>query len=162
MAKLFNEILRHLPDRYGNDVRRAWLARNCSQFGEGSIVARGCRVLGPEQLGLGRGVIVARDVTLDARGGLELGDEALIGFESVLLTETHRSDQMGVAVQHQGMWRARVSVGERAWIGMRVLVLPGITIGSDAIVGAGSLVTKDVPDGAIAAGVPARVLRSRA
>ena len=161
MDKVFNEILRHAPDRYGNAMRERWLAAHCGRFGEASIVARGCRVLGAPKLTVGDGVVVARDVTLDARGGLELQDEALIGFESVLLTETHRSELLGVAIQRQGMFQAEVVIGRRAWIGMRVLVLPGVTIGTDVIVGAGSLVNKDVPDGTVVAGVPARILRSR-
>lgn len=161
MDKLFNELLRHLPDRYGNTVRRAWLARRCHRYGRGSIIARGCRVLAPDRLSVGDGVVVARDVTLDARGGMELREGALLGFESILLTETHNSGQMGVPVQSQGMHRAPVLIGERAWLGMRVMVLPGVTIGADAIVGAGSLVTRDVEPGTVVAGTPARVLRSR-
>ena len=161
MARLYNEVLRLVPDRYGNGLRAGWLGRRCAAFGPGCVVARGGRVLAPERLVMGSGVVVARDVTLDARGGLELRDEALVGFETVLLTHTHRSDRVGVAIQHQGMFDGPVTIGERAWLGMRVVVLPGITIGADAIVAAGSVVTRDVPARAVVAGVPARVLRSR-
>jgi acetyltransferase-like isoleucine patch superfamily enzyme len=161
MASLFNELLRHLPDRLGRASRSWYLDRAAHAYGAGSVVGRGCRVLGPQRLSIGAGVVVARDVTLDARGGLELEDEALIGFESVLLTHTHRSDELGVAIQRQGMYSAPVRIGERAWLGMRVLVLPGVEIGADAIVASGAVVTASVPARAVAAGVPARVLRSR-
>lgn len=160
-ARVFNELLRHLPDRLGNRPRGRYLERHGAAFGRGSVVARGCRILAPETLIVGERVTVARDVTLDARGGLELEDKALIGFESVLLTHTHRSEQIGVAVQDQGMFSAPVKIGTRAWLGMRVLVLPGVEIGSDAIIASGAVVTKSIPPRTIAAGVPARVLRSR-
>lgn len=161
MARVFNEFLRHLPSRFGNAPRSRYLARSAGAFGDGSIVGRGSRVLNPSGLCVGSGVVVARDVVLDARGGLELGDEALIGFESVLLTHTHRSDEVGVAIQDQGMFSAPINIGDRAWLGMRVLVLPGVEIGADAIVASGAVVTKSIPARAIAAGVPAQVLRER-
>jgi acetyltransferase-like isoleucine patch superfamily enzyme len=161
MPSLFNEVLRHLPDRYGNQLRGLWLERNAAQWGPGAVMSRGCRVLRPHQLHVGPGVKVARDVTLDARGDLHLEDHALIGFETILLTYTHNSEQIGVPVQDQGFWSAPVRIGARAWIGMRVMVLPGVTIGEDAIVAAGSVVTKDVAARMIVAGVPAEVLRER-
>lgn len=161
VAHVYNEVLRHLPDRLGNGPRASWLARHAAAFGAGATVARGCRVLAPERLRVAGGVIVARDVTLDARGGLELRDDALVGFESVLLTHTHRSDRVGVPVQAQGMYDGPVTIGARAWLGMRVLVLPGVEIGADAIVASGAVVAADVPAATVVAGVPARVLRER-
>jgi galactoside O-acetyltransferase len=59
------------------------------------------------------------------------------------------------------MYSAPVRVGARAWLGMRVLVLPGAEIGEDAIVASGAVVTESVPARTIAGGVPARVLRPR-
>jgi acetyltransferase-like isoleucine patch superfamily enzyme len=161
MASVFNELLRHLPDRVGRVSRRCYLERAAQAYGSDSVVGRGCRVFAPERLTIGARVVVARDVTLDARGALTLEDDALIGFESVLLSHTHRSDAVGVAIQRQGMYSAPVTIGARAWLGMRVLVLPGIEIGEDAIIASGAVVTKSIPARSIAAGVPARVLRSR-
>jgi acetyltransferase-like isoleucine patch superfamily enzyme len=160
--RTFNELLRHLPDRPGIRVRRRWLRRHAVAVGHGAIVARGTRVLGAAGLELGGGVIVARDVCLDARGGLVLEDEALIGFESILLTHTHRADRLGVAIQAQGMYDGPVRIGRRAWLGMRVCVLPGVTIGADAVVAAGAVVAADVPPGVVVGGVPAREVSTRA
>lgn len=161
MERLFNEVLRHLPDRLAMGARSRLLKARAATFGDNSTVARGCRILAVDKLRVGTGVTVARDVTLDARGGLQIGDGALVGFESVLLTYTHRSDEIGRRVQEQGMYQDPVIVGERAWLGMRVLVMPGVTIGADSIVGAGSVVTKDVPARVVVAGAPARPLRPR-
>ncbi len=162
MPSLYNEVLRHLPDRYGTPLRSQYLRRRkAARFGQRSSVGPGCRILRPEKLHVGDGVRVARDVTIDARGGLVLEDDALIGFESVLLTYTHNAEQIGVPIQEQGFWSAPVTIGRRAWIGMRVMVLPGVTIGEDAIVASGAVVTKDVAPRTVVAGVPAEVLRER-
>ena len=161
VPNFYNEVLRHLPDRYGNRLRSVWLARRTPEWGPDAVISRGCRILREHQLHVGKGVRVARDVTLDARGHIYLDDDALIGFESVLLTHTHNSDEIGVPIQQQGFWSAPVRVGPRAWIGMRVMILPGVTIGEDAIVASGAVVTKDVPARTVVAGVPAEVLRER-
>ena len=57
---------------------------------------------------------------------------------------------------------APIHLGDRAWVAARAIVLPGITIGDGAVVGAGSVVTRDVPAGATAAGNPARIVRAAA
>jgi acetyltransferase-like isoleucine patch superfamily enzyme len=158
---VYNEILRHIPDRLGNRPRQKWLQQRGTVFGANAVIARGSRVLDPSRLWIGDGVVVARDVTLDARGGLTIKAHALIGFESVLLTHTHRADRIGVPVQAQGMYDGPVVIGERAWLGTRVVVLPGVTVGEDSIVAAGAVVVADVPPRAIVGGVPARVLKDR-
>ena len=93
MPSLYNEVLRHLPERYGARLRSEYLRRRSpALFGEGSSIGRGCRVLREANLRVGRDVRIARDVTLDARGGLVIEDDALIGFETILLSHTHNSD----------------------------------------------------------------------
>ena len=52
-----------------------------------------------------------------------------------------------------------ITIGDRVWTGIRVTILGGVHVGSDVVIGAGSLVTKDIPSGSVAAGVPARVIR---
>lgn len=158
---VYNEILRHLPDRLGNGPRAVWLRRHSKYFGRAAIVARGCRILGSGGLSVGDEAIVARDVTLDARGGLSLGVATLVGLETLILTHTHRSLEVGVPIQAQGMYDGPVSIGDRAWLGARVIVLPGVTIGADAIVAAGAVVAADVPERTVVGGVPARLVKHR-
>ncbi len=75
----------------------------------------------------------------------------------MILTSTHEIDENGQAAR---MPVARpVHVGDRCWLGARVTVLPGVTIGEGTIVGAGAVVTEDCKPGAVYVGVPARQLR---
>lgn len=55
----------------------------------------------------------------------------------------------------------KVTIGDDAWIGTRVIILPGVSVGKGAIIGAGAVVTKDVPEYAVVAGVPAKVIKYR-
>lgn len=154
-------VLRHLPPRLAQATRFAVLRRLGAGIGKGVDFGPGVRVLHPRGLVVDDLVTVARDTTLDARGGLRLSEGCLIGFESVILTSTHNSDRVGTRIQDQGMYVAGLVIGQRAWLGTRVVVLPGASIGSDAIVAACSVVSRDIEDKQIVAGVPARPIRGR-
>jgi maltose O-acetyltransferase len=157
----YNDVLRHLPDIVGATLRRRWVERFAGSCGDDCFVGQGVTLIGIDGLTIGHGVAIPRGVTLDGRGRLTLGDHVLIGFDTTILTHTHRSDRLDVPVQHQGMYDAPVTIGNMAWLGTRTIVLPGVTIGDGAIIGAGSVVTHDVPPYAIVGGVPARFIRQR-
>jgi maltose O-acetyltransferase len=158
---VFNRILTHIPGRIGGTLRVLWLEINCLHVGKGCSIGHGVIIMGIENLSLGDGVSVPRNIHMDARGGLTLADYALIGFESVILTHTHNSDDPNSPIQQQGMFSKPVHIGPRTWLGTRVIIQPGVTVGEGAIVGSGAVVTKDIAPYDVVAGVPARVLRNR-
>jgi maltose O-acetyltransferase len=87
-----------------------------------------------------------------------IGDRVLFGPAVQLLTATHPVE---AELRAQGLEYAEpISIGDDAWLGGGAIVLPGVTIGDRAVVGAGSVVTRDVPADVVAAGNPARVIRS--
>jgi maltose O-acetyltransferase len=87
-----------------------------------------------------------------------IGDYAQIGPNVQFLTPTHPVDPQA---RRSGLEAAEpITVGDNVWLGGGVIVLPGVSIGSDTVVGAGSVVTKDLPAGVVAVGNPARVIRS--
>jgi maltose O-acetyltransferase len=142
-------------------LRVLWLQLNCEHVGKGCSVGHGVIVMGIENLSLGDGVSLPRGSHIDARGGLTLADYALIGFESVIITHTHNSDDPDSPIQQQGMFSKPVHIGPRTWLGTRVIIQPGVTVGEGAIIGSGAVVTKDVAAFDVVAGVPARVIRNR-
>lgn len=92
-------------------------------------------------------------------GRVEIGDDVLFGPGVHVYTATHPLD---AAERAKGPEFAKpVQIGSRVWIGGRSIVLPGVTIGDDVIIGAGSVVTRDVPNGTRAVGNPCRVLALR-
>jgi maltose O-acetyltransferase len=85
-----------------------------------------------------------------------------MGPEVVIRTNNHRFDRTDIPMRIQGFSEEKpVFIGDDVWIGQRAIILPGVRVGDHAIVGAGAVVTKDVPKGAIVGGNPARVLRMR-
>ena len=116
-----------------------------------------------ERITLGRGVHVGERCYLwagDATGRIRIGDDVLLAPE-VFITASNYGTVAGRPVMTQPKREADVVIGDDVWLGARVVVLPGVTVADGAIVGAGSVVTKDVPANAIAAGIPARVVAWR-
>jgi maltose O-acetyltransferase len=91
-------------------------------------------------------------------GRITLGDKVQLGPNVQLLTATHPLDPERRAEFWEGS--APITLGDNVWLGGGVIVLPGVTIGEDTVVGAGAVVTRDLPAGVVAVGNPARVVRS--
>lgn len=106
------------------------------------------------------GTYVNRYTIFDAHEHLEIGKDCMIGPHCYLTDADHRK-VAGKPVKSQPMETSAVILEDEVWLGTRVTVLPGVTIGTGAVVGAGSVVTKSIPAGAIAYGVPATVKRVR-
>ena len=85
----------------------------------------------------------------------------MMGPDVVILTHTHNIDRTDIPMGDQGSLVAKVTIGNDVWIGMRSIIMPGVKIGNGAVIGAGAIVTKDVPDYAIVGGVPAKVIKYR-
>ncbi|NVO27993.1 acyltransferase [Donghicola sp. C2-DW-16] len=89
-----------------------------------------------------------------------MGDHVLMG-PGVLVTAANYRFNDGQPVTEQAMDEGDVIIGNDVWLGARAMVMPGVTIGDGAIIGAGSVVTRDIPPMTIAAGVPAKVISQR-
>lgn len=94
------------------------------------------------------------------KGRIVIGDDVLFGPEVIITAANYRFND-GAPVTKQLMEEGDVIVGADVWIGARAIILPGVTIGNGAIIGAGALVRCDVPPFSIAVGVPARVVGQR-
>ena len=132
--------------RLGNDVR---LARFCSlRAGEQGITVHD-------------GVGINKLCFLDGNGGIEIGADTLISPGVQCLSGNHIIDDPDVPIKYQGTAYGKVTIGKDCWLGTNAVVLPGVTIGRGAVVGAGAVVTRDIPEYAIALGIPARVVGHR-
>ena len=119
------------------------------------------RVFPPFYTDFGKNITVGRDVFINAcchfqdHGGIRIGDGCQIGHNVVFATLNH-----GMAPEHRASTvPAPIVLGRKVWIGSNATILQGVTIGDNAVVGAGAVVTKDVPANGIVGGVPARLIR---
>ena len=105
---------------------------------------------------IGKNVFINHACSFLDMGGIVIEDGALIGPKANLITENHPLDPD----DRRALITKPIRIKRRAWIGAAATILPGVTIGENAVVAAGSVVTKDVPDNTIVAGVPAKVIKS--
>ena len=85
-----------------------------------------------------------------------------MGQDVIVYTTRHKDDRVDIPMREQGMAEVLpVTIGNDVWIGSRVIILPGVTIGDGCIIGAGAVVTKDVPPYSVVGGVPGRIIRKR-
>ena len=127
----------------------------------------GCRVLRnvtirfPEKLTLGRNVGISPNTQFNAAGGIDIGDDTLIGPGCMVWSVNHRFDDPNVPIRCQGYVPGKVVIGGNCWIAGHCVILPGVELGTGSVVAAGSVVTRSFGAGAVLAGVPARLVRSR-
>lgn len=95
-------------------------------------------------------------------GETYIGNHVMMGPDCILYSYSHAHDRIDIPMDEQGFEQPTpIHIGDDVWIGARVIILPGVNIGSHCIIGAGSVVTKDVPDYAIVGGAPAKIIRMR-
>ena len=95
-------------------------------------------------------------------GRIVIGKDVMMGPNCIMRTYSHAHDRLDIPMNQQGFEPERIMhIGDDVWIGTNVIILPGVNIGSHCIIGAGSVVTKDVPDYAIVGGAPAKIIRMR-
>jgi acetyltransferase-like isoleucine patch superfamily enzyme len=92
---------------------------------------------------------------------ITIGDNTLIGAYSYIVSANHRFESRAAPIRDQGYRGAPIEIGEDVWIGTHVVILPGVRIGKGAIIGAGSLVNRNIPEYEIWGGVPARFIKKR-
>jgi acetyltransferase-like isoleucine patch superfamily enzyme len=125
----------------------------------GESVAESVTVFPPFRTDFGRNTHVGQRVFINSgcvfqdQGGVFIGDDVLIGHNVVLATLNHDMDP----ARRADMIPAPIRIGQGAWLGSNVTVLPGVTIGAGAVVAAASVVTRDVQAGTVVVGSPARV-----
>ena len=104
---------------------------------------------------LGKNVFINSGCKFQDQGGIIIGDGCLLGHNVIITTLNH-----GIAPsKRQSLIPKPVKIGRNVWIGASVTILPGVTIGDNAIIGAGSIVVKDIPENTIAVGNPCKVIR---
>jgi acetyltransferase-like isoleucine patch superfamily enzyme len=166
----------------GARQRRVLLRALCKSFGNGVRIGLGVLVLHPHTFEIGDGVFIGNQTFLQGRHDghcaigahtwigpqsyfdcreLELGEYVGWGPGAKVLGSEHTGDPVDVPIIQTELVIRPVRVGKWADIGVNAVLLPGVTVGEGAIVGAGAVVTHDVPDYAIVAGVPAKLLRYR-
>ena len=146
-------IIGWIPSHY---VRRFFYRMAGMKIGSGSTLHMGARFYNPANISIGSDTIIGEGVVLDGRDSLQIGDHVDFASEVMVYNAEHDIESPTFAAK-----KAPVKIEDYVFIGPRVIILPGVTIGEGAIVAAGSVVTKDIAPGSIVGGVPAKMIKER-
>lgn len=151
---LANRWIAWLPSHAAREALWRGLLR--MDLARGSSIHLGLRLTTIGGVTIGAGTTIDQGALLDGRGGLTIGRAVTTGLDVCLLTADHDPQSPTFAGR-----LAPVEIGDRAWLGTRAMVLPGVKVGEGAVVAAGAVVTRDVAPYTIVGGVPARVIGER-
>ncbi len=112
---------------------------------------------GGDNIRIGRNVFINQNCTMYDLGGIDIGDDVMIGPNVSLITSSH---PIVPSQRREAVIAKPIVIGKNVWIAAGVTVIGGVTIGDNSVVAAGSVVTRDVPADSLAAGNPARLVRS--
>lgn len=161
---VYEAIAKHLPASTsfaGGGIRcfRALIVRGfISSCGKNVNIERGAKISSSLRIGDRSGI----GIDCVCAGSVTIGNDVMMAPECVILTRNHAFDRIDIPMGEQGVQQEKpVFIGNDVWIGQRVIILPGVHIGNGVIIGAGAVVTKDVPDYAVVAGNPARIIKYR-
>jgi len=162
---LYYSIARHLP---GSDMVYSLGSKHIRRFLCKGIFKRTGKKINIEHgtfFGSGADIEIGDysglGVNCRVSGPLKIGSDVMIGPDVMIFTQNHRNDRLDIPMRLQTDPKRQVVIEDDVWIAARVIVLPGVTIHKGAIVGAGAVVTKDVPEYAVVGGNPARVIKYR-
>jgi acetyltransferase-like isoleucine patch superfamily enzyme len=142
-------------------IKNRWYRTICGSIGEPVDFRSGVKIGCAEKLFVGHNVIINDDVWINAAGGIYIGDNTLIGPRAMILSGNHIFNRLDMPIQSQGVEVKPVIIEEDVWIGASCVILAGVHIGKGSVIGAGAVVTSDIPPYSVAMGVPATVRYSR-
>jgi len=154
-------LLADIPTSIGLRLRHLYYSSSLGECGKDVKFPPRIKILSPEKIVIGDRVGLGEEAIIDGEYPIEIGNDTLIGFQVVILTSTHCHHNPGIPIREQGSKGGPVKIGSDVWIGARSFIMPGVTIGNGSVVGACSVVTSDLPDYSISAGIPAKIIGSR-
>ncbi len=162
---LYYGVARHLPKShakysFGAKILRRFLVKKIVNHVGVNVNIERNAILGSREIAIGDNSGIG--VACELLGPVILGDNVIMGPEVVIYTRNHQYKDSSNLIREQGYAEVKpVKIGNDVWIGRRTIILPGVTVGDGAVLGAGSIISKDVAAYTVVGGNPAKVLKYR-
>ena len=151
-SKLIGKLSRTLREAIAKGIFKS--SGHTFNINKGAYFGTGKNLSIGSNSSIGRDCQIANDVTI--------GNDVMMAPEVLIFSVSHETSKTDIPMRQQGNKAPNpVTIGNDVWIGQRAIILPGVTIGDGAIIASGAVVTKDIPEYAVAGGNPAKVIKSR-
>jgi acetyltransferase-like isoleucine patch superfamily enzyme len=154
LKKMFKYLLR-LSARFNSNL--------FAECGENVIIHENCFITNPEKTTIGSNVYIGPRCEFFSAGKVYIGSGTIFGQDVLLVTSNHNynsQDLKALPYDNRNIL-SPINIKENCWIGSRAIIMPGVTIEEGSVIGAGSVVTKNVPKYSIVVGNPAKVIKKR-
>lgn len=146
---------------FGQLKRYIWISTLAKSVGENVAIFPNVYFIHLEKLSIGNNVSIHQMCYIDAGGEIVIGSNVSIAHRTTILSSNHRYNEIDKPIKYQGMIYNKTTIDDNIWIGCGVTILAGVHIYSGSVVGANSLVTKDVLEDSVVVGNPARCIKGR-
>jgi acetyltransferase-like isoleucine patch superfamily enzyme len=131
-------------------------------LGRWSWIGQGCKIRAHEgSVSIGAKSVLGQGCTISAYEHVSIGRECIVADRAMMIDFDHGVVEVERPIREQGIYKREVRIGHNVWIGYAACILRGVNVGHNSVIGTNSVLTKDVPDNAVVAGLPARVIRMR-
>lgn len=155
-------LIFHLPRHKIFNYPKRWFVKILGgEIGKNVTLYPGIKINPARNIKIGEKVNLAWGVLITTGGGVEIGERTMIGFRTMIISSNHIIPPKSQTIFGSGHEEQKITIKNDVWIGANCMILPGVTIGEGAVVGAGSIVTKDIPPYAICVGSPAKIIKYR-
>lgn len=152
-------VLDLLPGLIGVGFRYVFALRLVKSLGKNVFIGRCVEIAGWENLSIKDNVSIHKDCYIDARGGLDIGNDVSIAHATSILTFEHCWDNKSLPIRSNPLNFSKVTIEDNVWIGCGCRILSGVTIHTFSVIAAGAVVNKNIETGTLNGGVPSKVLK---
>ena len=150
---------------YFKTLRLWFQKKKLNKIGVNSEIRPFVTINGTDSVIIGNNVIIQPGSILsampnDVENGIEIEDNVLLAHNVSIYSATHNFKDISIPIKQQGYNASKVLIKQGSWIGVNSVIMPGITVGNNSVVASGAIVTKDVPDYCVVAGVPAKIIKN--
>lgn len=153
--------IKYLPFHTIMRIRNICYRVVLKKMGNGTNICDAVTITNPSNVSIGERCSVHEYSYFGGEGEIVIGNYVAIANNCTIISESHNFSDKKIPIKMQGLSPQPVTIGDDVWIGSKATILGNVKIGNGAIIGAGSVVTKDIPEYAIAVGVPCEVIRYR-
>ena len=158
--RLFTAV-RSWKGKSGIAMRYILLSTFTKHIGDNVVIYEDVYLFNPDKIKFGNNISIHPNSYIQASGGLVIDSDVSIAHDVTIMTETHNYHLLDTNIKDQSMNRRSVCIHQNVWVGAKSTILLGVTIDSGAIIGANSLVNKNVGENEVVGGVPCRLIKKR-